>query len=506
MSIQPVILAGGSGTRLWPLSRELYPKQFLPLLGERSLLQETLGRLEGLPDVTTPIIVCNEEHRFLVAEHLRQMDISPRAIALEPTGRNTAPALTLAALILSSEPTLGEGSGKATDDSPVMLVMPADHVIKDVPAFQQALISGARLASAGNLVTFGIVPTSAETGYGYIHKGNKHGTAFQVAEFVEKPDQDTAEKMLASGEYLWNSGLFMMTPSVWLEELERHRPDIASACRTAHAASKLDGDFYRPDSDLFSACPSESIDYAVMEQVGAASGSNSSECLAVPLEVGWSDLGAWSALWEEGSKDAKGNVIQGDVYAHDSMEDSLLISKSRLIAAAGLKDIIVVETADAILVAHKDSVQDVKDLVTRLNKDERPEQHNHRKVHRPWGTYETVDVGGRFQVKRLSIKPGAALSLQMHHHRAEHWVVVSGTAKVTCGDKEFLLTENQSTYVPVGVQHRLENTGTITTEIIEVQTGSYLEEDDIVRFEDRYNRHSSARLSPKEGDLSAIQE
>ncbi len=490
MSIQPVILAGGSGTRLWPLSRELYPKQFLPLLGERSLLQETIGRLEGLPDVATPIVVCNEEHRFLVAEHMRQMYIAPRAIALEPQGRNTAPALTLAALILNSEPISGESPVKLADDNTVMLVMPADHVIKDVPAFQRALMIGAKLASAGNLVTFGVVPTSAETSYGYIHKGNKNGSAFQVAKFVEKPNQDTAEKMLASGEYLWNSGLFMMTPSVWLNELERHRPDIASACRAAHTDSKLDGDFYRPDSDLFSDCPSESIDYAVMEQAGETNGSDSSECLAVPLDVGWSDLGAWSTLWEEGSKDSKGNVIQGDVYAHDSMENSLLISQSRLIAAVGLKDVIVVETADAILVAHKNSLQYVKDLVTRLNKEKRPEQHNHRKVHRPWGTYETVDVGGRFQVKRLSINPGAALSLQMHHYRAEHWVVVSGTAKVTCGDKEFFLTENQSTYVPVGVQHRLENHGTITTEIIEVQTGSYLEEDDIVRFEDRYNRHN----------------
>ena len=490
MSIQPVILAGGSGTRLWPLSRELYPKQFLPLLGERSLLQETIGRLEGLPDVATPIVVCNEEHRFLVAEHMRQMYIAPRAIALEPQGRNTAPALTLAALILNSERISGESPVKLTDDNTVMLVMPADHVIKDVPAFQRALMSGAKLASAGNLVTFGVVPTSAETGYGYIHKGHKNGPAFQVTKFVEKPNQDTAEKMLASGEYLWNSGLFMMIPSVWLNELKRHRPDIASACRAAHAGSKLDGDFYRPDSDLFSACPSESIDCAVMEQVGGTNGSDSSECLAVPLDVGWSDLGAWSTLWEEGSKDSKGNVIQGDVYAHDSMEDSLLISQSRLIATAGLKDVIVVETADAILVAHKNSVQDIKDLVTRLNKEKRPEQYNHRKVHRPWGTYETVDVGDRFQVKRLSINPGAALSLQMHHHRAEHWVVVSGTAKVTCGDKEFFLTENQSTYVPVGVQHRLENHGTIKTEIIEVQTGSYLEEDDIVRFEDRYNRHN----------------
>ena len=487
MTIQPVILAGGSGTRLWPLSRELYPKQFLPLIGERSLLQETIGRLEGLPDVAAPIVVCNEEHRFLVAEHMRQIGIRPNAIALEPEGRNTAPALTLAALILTS----GSSSGAPADDGNVMLVMPADHVIKDVPGFQKALQTGAKLAAKGNLVTFGIVPTSPETGYGYIHKGSANDSAFRVAEFVEKPDLAAAERMLATEEYLWNSGLFMMQPSVWLRELERYRPDIAGACEAAHAASNLDGDFYRPDADLFAACPSESIDYAVMERAGSAATADAFSCLVVPLEVGWSDLGAWSTLWEEGSKDASGNLIRGDVYAHPSMKDSLLISQHRLLAAVGLKDVIVVETADAVLVAHKDSVQDVKDLVAHLKAEHRPEQRNHRKVHRPWGTYETVDVGGRFQVKRLSVNPGAALSLQMHHHRAEHWVVVTGTVKVTRGDEEFLLTENQSTYVPVGVKHRLENPGTITTEIIEVQTGSYLEEDDIVRFQDRYNRLDS---------------
>ncbi|MCH8826477.1 MAG: mannose-1-phosphate guanylyltransferase/mannose-6-phosphate isomerase, partial [Chloroflexi bacterium] len=460
----------------------------LPLIGERSLLQETIGRLEGLPDVAAPIVVCNEEHRFLVAEHMRQIGIRPNAIALEPEGRNTAPALTLAALILTS----GSSSGATADDGNVMLVMPADHVIKDVPGFQKALQTGAKLAAKGNLVTFGIVPTSPETGYGYIHKGSANDSAFRVAEFVEKPDLAAAERMLATEEYLWNSGLFMMQPSVWLRELERYRPDIARACEAAHAASNLDGDFYRPDADLFAACPSESIDYAVMERAGSAATADAFSCLVVPLDVGWSDLGAWSTLWEEGSKDASGNLIQGDVYAHPSMKDSLLISQHRLLAAVGLKDVIVVETADAVLVAHKNSVQDVKDLVAHLKAEHRPEQRNHRKVHRPWGTYETVDVGGRFQVKRLSVNPGAALSLQMHHHRAEHWVVVTGTVKVTRGDEEFLLTENQSTYVPVGVKHRLENPGTITTEIIEVQTGSYLEEDDIVRFQDRYNRLDSA--------------
>ena len=490
MSIQPVILAGGSGTRLWPLSRELYPKQFLPLMGERSLLQETIGRLEGLPDLAAPIVVCNEEHRFLVAEHMRQMGVSPKAIALEPEGRNTAPALTLAAHMLGDEKRSGDATDATVDDGTVMLVMPADHVINDVSAFQKALIIGAKLAGEGNLVTFGVAPTAPETGYGYIRKGAVEGPAFRVAGFVEKPGLATAKDMLATEDYLWNSGLFMMKPSVWLRELRRHRPDIASACEAAHAASQLDGDFYRPDADLFSACPSESIDYAVMERVGADDADGASTCLAVPLDVGWSDLGAWSTLWELGAKDGNGNLIQGDVIAHPSIRNSLLISQSRLLAAVGLEDIIVVETADAVLVAHKNSVQDLKDLVARLKEEGRPEQHNHRKVHRPWGTYESMDSGGRFQVKRLSVNPGAALSLQMHHHRAEHWVVVKGTAKVTKGDEVFLLTENQSTYVPVGVKHRLENPGSIVTEIIEVQTGAYLEEDDIVRFEDRYNRHN----------------
>lgn len=488
MSIQPIILAGGSGTRLWPLSREFYPKQFLPLMGDRSLLQETMSRLEGMPDIAAPIVVCNEEHRFLVAEHLRQIDVSPKTIALEPEGRNTAPALTLAAHILTDKIPSGNGSGNLSGDEPVMLVMPADHLIKDVKGFQTALRHGAKMAAKGNLVTFGIVPTSPQTGYGYIHKGPAKGSAYQVARFVEKPEAAAAEAMVASEEYLWNSGLFMMRPSVWLHELAKHRPDIASACEAAHAACQLDGVFLRPDAELFSACPSESIDYAVMEHVG----ESDAECLVVPLNVGWSDLGAWTTLWEEGAKDANGNMIQGDVYAGPSMKNSLLISQSRMLAAVGLEDIVVVETADAVLVAHKDSGQFVKDLVNRLKDDARPEQQNHRKVHRPWGTYETVDVGARFQVKRLSVNPGAALSLQMHHHRAEHWVVVKGTAKVTKGDEEFLLTENQSTYVPIGVQHRLENPGTIVTEIIEVQTGSYLEEDDIVRYEDRYNRQDKA--------------
>ena len=495
MSLHPVILAGGSGTRLWPLSRELYPKQFLALISERSMFQETISRLDGIDEIASPLVVCNEEHRFLVAEHTRQLGKSTATIILEPSGRNTAPALTLAAEWLADK-----YKGSETE-SPVMLVMPADHVIRDVPSFQAAVVKGAALARTGCLVTFGILPTSAETGYGYIKKGQAYqiqGTsaqdgAFCVDSFVEKPDKSTAEKMLQSEGYYWNSGIFMMNVPVWLSELEKYRPDIAQACKDAHSQGSADGDFYRPDPQAFVACPSDSIDYAVIERAaGTASPTNgnpSPQCVVLPLDSGWSDLGAWSSLWQEGKQDAQGNVIQGDVYAQ-SMRNSLLISEHRLLAAVGLDDIIAIETADAVLIAHKDSVQDVKELVAKLKEQGRSEQENPRRVHRPWGSYESIDIGERFQVKRLTVNPGAALSLQMHHHRAEHWVVVKGTAKVTNGDEEFLLTENQSTHVPVGSKHRLENPGTIPLEIIEVQTGSYLGEDDIQRFEDRYNRHT----------------
>ena len=509
MGLHPVILAGGSGTRLWPLSRELYPKQFLSLTGDHSLLQETILRLGGIEGASPAIIVCNEEHRFLVAEHTRQLGRLPSSIVLEPAGRNTAPALTLAALGLADQ--------HAGSDDPVMLVLPADHMIRDVTAFQSAVARGLGLAGDGCLVTFGVVPTSPATGYGYIKKGRAmsplegaaetgppHVEAFLLDAFVEKPTEAVAARMLRSQDYLWNSGMFMMTASVWLEQLNRFRPDIVEACRAAHVRGQRDGDFYRPDAAPFMGCPSDAIDYAVMEKVAGKPGpdrpdrSSSAEpggasvprprCAVIPLDAGWSDVGAWSAFWEEGAQDLSGNVVQGDVLTH-SVHNSLLIGQHRLLAAVGLDDIIVVETPDAVLVSHKDKVQDVRAVVARLKEENRPEQENHRKVHRPWGSYETLDKGSRFLVKRVTVNPGAALSLQMHHHRAEHWVVVKGTAQITKGDDRFLLTENQSTDVPLGARHRLENPGTIPLEVIEVQSGSYLGEDDIRRFEDRYNRH-----------------
>ena len=465
MLIHPVILSGGSGTRLWPLSREHYPKQLLCLLGDETLLQQTVTRLNGLENVAPPVFVCNEEHRFLVAEQVRQIGIGAPDIILEPVGRNTAPALTLAALALLKD------KGDA-----VMLVMPADHAIQDTSGFQRAVNQGLALAEDGRLVTFGIVPTTAETGYGYIKRGE--GNA--VAEFVEKPDYQTAQRYLAAGDYLWNSGIFMLRASAWIDELGRYQPDILRHCRAAHEGGKRDADFYRVNSESFASCPSDSIDYAVMEKTDRA--------MVVPLDAGWSDIGAWSALWEVSDRDADGNVVQGDVYAHDT-KNTLLIAQHRLLGTVGVEDLIVVETPDAVLVAHKDHAQNVREVVNRLKMEKRSEYLMHRKVHRPWGSYEGVDAGERFQVKRLIVKPGAALSLQSHQHRAEHWVVVKGAARVTCGDEVFTLTENQSTYIPIGVRHRLENPGATPLEIVEVQSGGYLGEDDIVRFEDVYNRH-----------------
>jgi mannose-1-phosphate guanylyltransferase/mannose-6-phosphate isomerase len=464
--IHPVILSGGSGTRLWPLSREHYPKQLLCLHGEQTLLQQTVSRLDGLTDVADPLVVCNEEHRFLVAEQIRQLDRTATDIILEPAGRNTAPALTLAALALTRD-----GS------DPLMLVMPADHLIQDTATFHAAVREGAALADSGRLVTFGIVPMAPETGYGYI----KRGAGNAVAKFVEKPDAETAARYLASGDYLWNSGLFMMRARAWLEELDRHHPDMLKACQGAYAQGRQDGEFYRLNNEAFLRCPNDSVDYAVMEKTDRA--------VVVPLAAGWSDIGAWPAVWQMSPQDEAGNVMQGDVYAHDT-RNALLISRHRLLAAVGLDDVIVIETPDAVLVAHKDQAQNVKEIVSRLKTNKRSEYLMHRRVYRPWGSYEGMDAGERFQVKRLIVKPGAALSLQLHHHRAEHWVVVKGTAKVTRDDEVILLTENQSTYIPIGMKHRLENSGDVPLEIIEVQSGSYLGEDDIVRFDDRYNRHT----------------
>lgn len=488
MLLHPVILAGGSGTRLWPLSREYHPKQFLGLTGSRSMVQETVSRLDGLRGVAPPVIVCNEAHRFLVAEQIRELGCRSPTIILESSGRNTAPALALAALRLIAR--------QEEDGDPVMLAMPADHVIRDVATFQSVVQRGAALAGEGALVTLGVVPDSPATGYGYIREGeplDESRSAFRLSRFVEKPDEATARTMVDSGDYLWNSGIFMMRASVWLEALERYSPQILEACRAAHAAGWLDGAFYRPDPDLFAACPSDSIDYAVMEKITESADEHGRiSAVVLPMDAGWSDVGAWSALWEDGARDSLGNVVQGDVYAH-SVRNSLLIGSHRLLAAVGLEDLIVVETSDAVLVADRDSVQDVKDLVENLKSEGRQEQENHRKVHRPWGSYEILDSGPGFQVKRLTVSPGAALSLQMHHHRAEHWVVVEGVARVTRGDEQFLLRENESTYVPVGVRHRLENPEASSLEIIEVQSGDYLGEDDIVRFEDRYNRHQPGR-------------
>lgn len=478
MLIYPVILSGGSGSRLWPLSREHYPKQLLALLSERSLLQETAARLDGLAGAAAPLLVCNEEHRFLVAEQLRQVGQEPATIILEPDGRNTAPALTLAALSVLEDGADG-----------LLLVMPADHAIQDGAAFAAAVAQARVFAAGGAIVTFGIEPTRPETGYGYIRKGAPAAApeqgdepapaAWRVEAFVEKPDRETAEGYRDSGQYLWNSGIFLLRASLWLDELKRYRPEIAAACTAAWRGGRRDGRFYRVEREAFAACPSDSIDYAVMEKTGHA--------VVLALAAGWSDIGAWQALHEISPQDALGNVIQGDVLA-STTRNSLLIAQHRLLVALGLEDMVVVETADAVLVAHKTQTQDVKEMVARLKSGAREEYKTHRRVYRPWGHYEAVDAGPGFQVKRITVHPGAALSLQLHRRRAEHWIVVSGQARVTRGEEVFLLSENQSTYIPVGVRHRLENAGDRPLKIVEVQSGDYLGEDDIVRFEDRYNR------------------
>lgn len=469
----PVVLSGGSGTRLWPLSRELYPKQLLPLVGKGTMLQETLARLHGASDVGAPIIVCNEQHRFLVAEQLRESGIESSSILLEPVGRNTAPAIAIAAMAAVT----GDSSAKQAD--PVLLVLPADHVIQDVSAFQAAVEIGHKAALAGKLVTFGVVPNKPETGYGYIRRESGAGPTFGIAQFVEKPDVATATGYVESKEYFWNSGMFMFRASQVLDELRALAPSIYEACAQAFTAAKRDLDFVRLPAKEFGACPSDSFDYAVMEKTHHG--------VVVPLDAGWSDVGSWSALHEAIAGDAQGNVRIGDVLTEDA-HGCYLQSTSRLVAAVGLKDHVVVETKDAVLVAPKERVQDVKQLVAQLKKQGRYETSLHREVFRPWGSYDSIDSGDRFQVKRLVVKPGACMSLQLHHHRAEHWIVVSGTARITRGDETFLLEENQSTYIPLGTRHRIENPGKIPLHIIEVQSGGYLGEDDIVRFEDRYGR------------------
>ncbi len=474
----PVVLSGGSGTRLWPLSREKYPKQLLPLIGDDSLLQATVRRVEGLQGVQlgAPMVVCNEEYRFVIAEQLRLMG-KRGSILLEPVGRNTAPAVTLAALAA-----MRDGS-----DS-ILLVMPSDHVILDNPAFQSVVRQGAALADAGVVVTFGITPDSPETGYGYIQSGAAFGDegARSIARFVEKPDLATAQAYLDDGSYLWNSGLFMMRASVWLSAIGNCRNDILAACKAAWEQGSADGEFLYVGKETFAQCPKDSIDYAVMERIAASDGSLPPG-VVIPLSAGWSDVGAWDALWDVLPKNEDGNVVQGDVLLYDC-RNTLAMAEGRLVACIGVEDLIVVETPDAILVAHKSKTQDVKKVVDHLKREGRAEGQLHRKVFRPWGSYDGVDAGERFLVKRIIVNPGSCLSLQMHHHRAEHWIVVRGTAKVTRGDSSYLVTENESTFIPLGTRHRLENPGRLPLEMIEVQSGSYLGEDDIVRFDDVYGR------------------
>lgn len=463
----PVILSGGSGTRLWPLSRGQYPKQFLPLVTQNTMVQETMLRLSGLAELKNPIAVCNEDHRFMMAEQLWEIGIKPTAIILEPVGKNTAPAVALAAL-------------SATSEDEVLLVLPADHVINNIEAFHVAISEAKRLAREGHLVTFGIVPTHPETGYGYIKKNSEQiGKAFKVAAFVEKPDLAAAKSYLQSGDYLWNSGMFAFTAGNYLKELEKFNPDMLSVCRQSLSAAKVDMDFVRLDKALFATCPSDSIDYAVMEKTDKAA--------VIPLDAGWNDVGSWSALWDVTEKDASGNALSGDVMTLDA-KNSFIYSEDKLVAVIGIEDLVVVETKDAVMIAPKERVQEVKQVVDQLKRQSRSEAEIHRKAYRPWGHYDSVDNGERHQTKRIVVKPGAKLSLQKHHHRAEHWVVVKGTALVTRGDEQILLTENESTFIPLGTVHRLENPGVIPLEIVEVQSGSYLGEDDIVRFGDSYGR------------------
>jgi mannose-1-phosphate guanylyltransferase len=463
----PVILSGGSGTRLWPLSRKHKPKQFLNLFGDNTLFQDTLSRLDGLDDLQPPITVCNHDHRFMVAEQLQELGVNNAEILLEPFGRNTAPAIAIAAL-----------QALESNENPLLLVLAADHVIHDVDAFHHAVNSAREQAENDALVTFGIVPTSPNTGYGYIEAFEKNCVS-AVSAFVEKPDLLTAQTYLESGSHYWNSGMFLFKASVFLTEFEQYAPEMLKACRLAFSASQKDLDFIRLEEATFKHCPSDSIDYAVMEKTTKA--------VVVPLDAGWSDVGSWSSLWECAEQDSDRNVLKGDIII-DDVQDSYIHSEHRLVSVLGLQHIVVVETADAVMIASKDSAQNVKEVVNQLINKDRSEAESHRLCYRPWGHYDCIDAGERFQVKRITVNPGASLSLQKHHHRAEHWTVVSGTAKVTCGDEEILLSENESTYIPLGTVHRLENPGKVPLEIIEVQSGSYLGEDDIVRLEDNYQR------------------
>lgn len=465
--MKPVVLAGGTGSRLWPKSRAALPKQFLSLTSNSTMLQDTVTRLNGT-NVEPPVFICNDAHRFLVAEQLRKKNIEHDGILLEPVGRNTAPAIALAALHATK-----------TGNNPVLLVLAADHLIKDQEAFHSAIVKAEALANEGKLVTFGIVPDKPHTGYGYIKAGKVLNVGFEVADFVEKPQAETAKQYVESGDFFWNSGMFMFKASRYIEELGKYNPEMLEVCRRAIETEAPDLDFIRVDSEIFSTCPDDSIDYAVMEKTDSAA--------MVPLDAGWSDVGSWTSLWETAYKDEDGNVCVGDTIL-EKTRNSYVNAEQRLVSVIGLEDVIVVETKDAVMVAHKDDAQSIKNVVNKLKAEKRPEFEFHREVFRPWGSYDSIDNGARFQVKRITVKPGEKLSVQMHHHRAEHWIVVSGSANVTIDDNTKLVTENESVYIPIGAVHALENPGKIPLELIEVQSGAYLGEDDIVRFSDRYGR------------------